>query len=474
MGTDLNARVLDVNYVPLAADKAQAMFNNQSYVDMPKGQEDGTYTLSVPDGTTDIVLRVSKKDFFDVTQRLVLKQNPGKTVPSLEYHDNKQEINVRNLRVTRLGNDIHLDVFVVLGQLADATKRVNEEAKSQTPEIDLGLKPLIVRRRGTPILDPNGTGAGAIPSTPITVIPDGKLVFVERKTVPKLVAIYLPVGWWLEPNPYKEPEPGENETQYRVFFHPYITWDAGEYPYGWDYLDLIARYLLYPFENGQGKALVHQQESTRSQRVLVFPVGSHGHQMGELNSQANMMRLLQEINYWALRMDGVRYPIHTVGACAISGFSGGIDFVTTLFMKKKDKTFYENVLTDLYVFDGHNNQKNTGLTTSQCCRLFKKWFRQGGRPRTLRVYTQNVQWWNLLKDVTPAGSGQKPVITPGPKHTNAKEANTTASTVLHCPWNNFWASIDKNLQPIGYNDPVHQLIPARFMEHAAAHGVVPS
>ena len=76
MTTFLNVRVLDVNYVPMSVDKAQAMFNHQSYIDMPKGQETGTYTLPVQDGVQDISVQVSKKTFFDAIQRLVLKQHP--------------------------------------------------------------------------------------------------------------------------------------------------------------------------------------------------------------------------------------------------------------------------------------------------------------------------------------------------------------------------------------------------------------
>ena len=56
-----------------------------------------------------------------------------------------------------------------------------------------------------------------------------------------------------------------------------------------------------------------------------------------------------------------------------------------------------------------------------------------------------------------------------PKDSNAKEANTSASTILHCPSNNLFNSIDKNLDYWW----VHQYIPARFMEHAAAKSVVP-
>ena len=246
MTTFLNVRVLDVNYVPMSVDKAQAMFNHQSYIDMPKGQETGTYTLPVQDGVQDISVQVSKKTFFDAIQRLVLKQHPDKPVPSLEYFDNKQEINIRNLRVTRLGSDVHLDVFVVLGQLAHVTQLVNEEAQSHG--IDLALKPVSVRQNKTPILNPNGIGPDAIPFTKVTVVPTGKLVFAERKTVPKLIAIYLPNGWCFPPNPYKKPDPEENRTDYNVFFHPYIPW-GGPYPYGAKYLDLVARYLLKSWED---------------------------------------------------------------------------------------------------------------------------------------------------------------------------------------------------------------------------------
>jgi len=456
--TFLNVRVLDVNYVPMSVDKAQAMFNHQSYIDMPKGQETGTYTLPVQDGVQDISVQVSKKTFFDAIQQLVLKQHPDKPVPSLEYRDNRQEINIRNLRVTRLGSDVHLDVFVVLGQLADVTQLVHEEAQSH--RIDMGLKPESVRQNRTPILNPNGIGPDAIPFTKVTVVPTGKLVFAERKTVPKLIAIYLPNDWCFPPNPYKEPDPEENRTDYRVFFHPYIPW-AGPYPYGEKYLDLVARYLLKSWED-DGKSLIHQQEAAQSQRVLVFPVGAQGTQMGNLNSQVNMLRLLQEINYWAQRIDGVSYPIHTVGTCALSGFSGGIDFVSAIVRvgTGSDKYFYEDVLTDLYVFDGVSNT----MSTKTCCEIFKKWFQQGGRARSFRVYTQSPQWWNLLWDVAPV-----PVLTMGPKNSNAKEANTSASTVLHCPSNNLFYPIDKNLDYWW----VHQYIPARFMEHAAAKSVVP-
>ncbi len=463
MATILIVRVLDVNYAPLAVEKAQAMFDNQKFLDMPKGQEAGTYTLPVPDGAGEIFTLVRKKDFFDAGQRLVLKQEPGKPVPSFEFKDKKQEINTRNLRVTRQGSDVHLEVFVVLGQLADATQRVNEEAASQG--LELKLETLMVRQWETPILNPQGSGKEALRSKSVTVAPQGKLLFAERKTVPKLIAVYLPLGWWLAPNPYKEPVPNENQTHYRVFFHPYIPW-SGPYPYGRDYLDLVARYLLKSFDDNTGnKALVHQQEARKSQRALVFPVGSQGSQMGTLNSQTRMLRLLQEINYWALRMDGVSYPIHTVGSCALSGFSGGFDFLATILQSKKEEKFYRDVLTDLYVFDGVPNN----MPHKSACGLLKNWFQEGKGRRTLRIYTQNEQWWNLLKDISPI-PGEQPVLTPGPANSNAKEANTSTSTILHCPYKNLFTAIDKT------NDYwfVHQYIPARFMEPAAAKSVIPS
>lgn len=472
MTTFLNVRVLDVNYAPMSVDKAQAMFNNQSYIDMPEGQETGTYTLQVQDDVQGIVVQVSKKTFFDATQRLVLKRHPDKPVPSLEYLDNKQEINIRNLRVTRLGSDVHLDVFVVLGQLADVTRRVHEEALNY--KIDMGLKPEAVRKNGTPILNPEGIGKDVIRGPKVTVAPTGKLVFAERKTVPKLIAIYLPDVWCFPPNPYKEPEPGDNRTNYCVFFHPYVRW-VDRYPYGDKYLDLVARYLLKSGENG-GETLIHQQEVAQSQRVLVFPVGAQGTQMGTLNSQASMLRLLQEINYWAQRIDEVSYPIHTVGTCAISGFSGGIDFVSAIVRAGtgSDKSFYEDVLTDLYVFDGVSNT----MSTNACCEIFRKWFQQGGRARSFRVYTQSQQWWNLLKDATPVpvgnpgeppGSVEKPVLTMGPKNSNAKEVNTSASTILHCPSANLFQPLNAAFDYWW----VHHYIPSRFLEHASAKSVVP-
>jgi len=463
MATLLIVRVMDVNYAPLAAEKVQAMFDNQKFLDMPKGQEVGTYTLPVPDGTSEIFTLVRKKEFFDATQRLVLKQEPGKPVPTFEFKEKKQEINTRNLRVTRQGSDVYLEVFVVLGQLADATQRASEEAASQG--VDLKLQTLMVRQWETPILNPQGSGKDALRSKLVTVEPQGKLLFAERKTTPKLIAVYLPLGWWLAPNPYKEPLPNENQTHYRVFFHPYIPW-AGPYPYGRDYLDLADRYLLKSFDEDTGnKALVCQQEVQKSQRVLVFPVGAQGTQMGTLNSRSRMLRLLQEINYWVQRLDGVSYPIHTVGTCALSCFSGGFDFMAAVIENGADKKFYEEVLTDVYVFDGVPNT----MSTAQACGLLKKWFLQGGRRRTLRVYTQNGQWWNLLKDLVPI-PGEQPVIIPGPANSNAKEANTSASTILHCPYKNLFTAIDKT------NDYwfVHQYIPARFMEPAAAKSVIPS
>ncbi len=469
MATSLNLRVLDVNYAPLKADKAQAMFDHGAYADAPAGQEEGVYTLPVADDVQEIAVRVIRKNYYDATQQLVVNRLPGKPVPSLEYREGRQEINTRNLRVTRIGDDVRLDVYIVLGQLADATDRAREEAGSYG--IDLGLKPALVRRNKTPFLDATKTGPDAIPPTKETIAPAGRLVFAERKTVPKLIAVYLPPDWCFPVNPYKDPVPGENQTDYRVFFHPYIPW-GGPYPYGKDYLDLVLRYLLLPWDD-DGKTLIHQQEACGSQRVLVFPVGAQGKQMGDLSTQASMLRLLQEINYWAQRMDGVSYPIHTVGTCALSGFSGGIDFVSAIVGGKggADKVFYKDVLTDLYVFDGVSNT----MATKSCCDIFRKWFLQGGRSRTLRIYTQSAQWWNEFKDIVPVpvsdpgqppGLPETPALNMGPPKSNSMEAHTSASTVLRCPANKLFVPNDYWW--------AHQYIPARFMEHAADHSVTPA
>jgi hypothetical protein len=196
--------------------------------------------------------------------------------------------------------------------------------------------------------------------------------------------------------------------------------------------------------------MVHQHVDGGEKIVFIFPVGKQKEGMGTLNTQSRMLRLLQEVNYWVQRMDGVAISLAPVGRFALSGFSAGIRFLASVLMSAKNPRFFDNLLKEVYSFDGAfdvqvlgPDGKPTGRVvqstseTVNFCSALKAWLVRGGAAgdRAIRVYTQRNLWFDQLKDVISGATSAT-----GPE--NAKEVESPSSSVLFVPADNFWKSIN--------------------------------
>ena len=442
-------KTLDVNYSPAKADSVEASFDGGGFAKLTATSRKGVHEILIPSSTKKIQIQVKRSRFWDVRQKFIL--DSSSTPPTLKF-DGDQEINVRNVDVHSRGTDFNTEVYVVLGQLRDAFDEVDKVAANHSIDLIPQQKHSIMRFN-TPIIDPTGTGIKLLRFTKkdVTPIPTANIFFAERTADPRLIAVFHP-GWNVPHPPRQNPQ--KIPIPYHVFFHPFIpgTWSK-DYPFSHDYIDLISRYLVIPYS--RGKVMIHQNIADFPKIFFVFPVGGPGkRQMGNLNTQANMLRLLQEINYWVQRMRGASFPQQPLGRIAMSGFSAGARFLSAIFMGTKNKTFLDKLLKHVYVFDGV-----LGKGTTTFCRKLLSWHKGAQSDRTFRVYTQNINWWNLLK---PANSDPKTTIVKGPGQ--AKEAEGPRHTVLLAR-ESFWRLINPSAKYGG----IHQYIPAKFMEHAVTN-----
>jgi hypothetical protein len=420
--------------------------------------EQGVQEYQIPDGTPGGVVRVSAANFWDAEQNLsfTLASSP----PTVQFNG-PQAINARRLAVTSRGADFNLEVHFVLGQLRDAAPQVNTAATAAG--ISLALTPTAVPRFATPILNPGGTQLGLLNMHSETVSAQGPLLFAERVTAPKLLAVVHP-GW----NNPRTDQQRRSPNPFHLFLHPMPRWDD-PYPFGVTYVDFVARYLLRRGRIPVGKAMAYQNLADTPKNVFVFPVGHAGPGWpGDLVTQSAIWRLFHELNYWLQRMRGVSFPTQPVGRSALSCFSAGAGWLASILSGARHPEFYERVMRHICVLDGVVDRE---LVPGVCAAL-AKWYRGGSQGRSLRVYTQSQAWTDTLLALLKA-----PIVARGPG--GAREASTSSCTILHVP-TSFWDNVLPFWQPPWpsgnwYNyapgDPdnywrVHQWIPALFMEHA--------
>jgi len=491
----LIVHVLDSTYSPLDNAKVEATFDGVQLGVSLAGL--GAFETPFPGDNNSVVVKVTLDGFFPVEQTLKVVKSQKPTF----VFDGDQKVEMRNIDShSRDGGGFNLEVFVVLLHIRDALGKVN--GVNLSGSINLTPGPLKISKVSTPILnaDPdiflNVTAA-------VPVTPGGKLFFVERTSTPRLIAIYVS-NEIIETIKKQEEDKSPITLPYHLFFSPNIpvnppddpTAFHGDYPFSKDYVLLVSRYLLQPFVSPtgfvttMGKALVHQLELSGKPAILIFPVGGLHVEMGDLPTKANLHRLLPEVNYWLQRTVGVKYPLiaQPVGHLALSGFSSGIRRIAQTFAATgKDDIFYNTVLKEVYSFDGAFVGPSGKAETADFCNKLTAWFRAGADSRVIRVYTQSADWLKNLK-ATVGG-------TPVPAHDGGQELEGSNGTVLLVP-TAFWrASLDRanpgfeatiealvraqmlkrkedlKLLPANitkqYNAIGHQLIPARFFEHAA-------
>ena len=458
MDTFLVVRVLDVNYAPQRAKTVVASFDGGAKRPLVATPQVGVMELQVPPGTSGIEITVTQKGFWPATQKL--KFNAGK-LPTLAF-DGPQAINVRELEAHTRGKDSNVVVNVVLGQLRDARAKVEAVfGKGRITTITPSAQ--LIRDIDATMLAPAGKGWDRFKHVVSQgVVPDGKMFFLERPTVPKLVAVYLPANRFKMfqrdgTSPVSVPIP------YHVFFHPSTRSFAGVYPFARDYIDLISRYMLRDQGFVGNKAMVNQHVVAGKRPVFVFPVGSPTLGFGSIPQQAPLLRLLQEVNYILQRMDGIAYPIHPVGFCAASAFSQGCDALKTM-LDTPFPEFDTDHLREIYGLDLYRQDD-----VAVVCKSLGAWFRRGADKRKLRIYTQDLRWRTGIRANIPGGT-----VTTGPS--NATEDEAASSTLLFDPLGTFWTAMAPEVtkpHPFGQFDDVpgayfdvHAMHSALFMTHA--------
>lgn len=451
-------KVVDVFERPVTGADVVVGFQDQS-PHIKDRKDPGVYEQLLPDSAVEVRVVVAKDGFFTAEQ--FLKVFRGDDVPTARF-DGPQSLNTRSLAVTSRGfSDQNVEVNVVLGQLRDASDSINQ---SPIASRVTNLNAFSVLQQATPILNsaPGATGAALLNQALVRVNPTGRMFFAERPTVPKLIVILHP-GFSL-PVPAQQ---DKTPLPYNVFFPPTVFW-PDPYPFGFNYIDFIARYLneglTSDFETlpkGFGN-----QSATRGPKVItVLPVPSLNERMGDLIDEEAVFRLLKEVNYFVQRMKQVPYPRQPMGATALTAFSSGIGDLSRIMGGKTVPEFHDTLLRHIFLLDaafgskgGKEDQGNTDLA----CKRIAAWYRKGTGRRTIRSYTQSRLYLNALGKELPG-----PVATT--TAAGATEMESASGTVLHVP-TSFWiqanTEIAKIKPPAKPYNAAHQFIPALFMEHA--------
>jgi hypothetical protein len=364
---------------------------------------------------------------------------------------------VRSIAMHIRGFDHNAEVNVVLGQLRDASDSISRSENQDR----LVLASFAISAYQTPILNPAGVAGTLLNRGPVTVQQNGRVLFAERTTVPKLLAI-VHRGF-----PVPAPDAQENTPlPYHVFLPPTVFWKDAEYPFGFDDTDFIARYVFEQREldaDTQPKAIANQCAVSGPKVISIFPVGNKDQQMGTLNSEDGLLRLLKEVNYFVQRMLGQPFPRQPVGPTALSCFSSGVRFLAKILQGARVPELHDSILRHIYLLDAAFALKAGGedqASTDRFCNAVASWYRQGAGRRTIRSYTQSALYLQLGQQL-PAASFTRAQ--------GATELESSAGTVLHVP-TGFWRGVFpvelQNASPMQVYNAVHQFISSTFLEHA--------
>ena len=151
-------RVLDTAYAQLNGAQVQFKLGGGAFVTLAPSSVDGavgheTAVNALPGTTTRCTVRVTKPGLFPVQQDLLLTTTAR---PAALTFDGAQDINVRNIdRHSRDSGDINFDIYVVPGELRDASSSI-PPILAQAPPLFPAPNPSGQRRPAipAPILDP--------------------------------------------------------------------------------------------------------------------------------------------------------------------------------------------------------------------------------------------------------------------------------------------------------------------------------
>ncbi len=400
----------------------------------------GVLEIALPAGASFARVVLTRAGFWPVSQDIEIDTS---TRPPTAKFDGDQHLNVRGVAVHTRGSDFNVEIDVVMGHLRDVTANV---AQINAGRHDHSIAPRSINRFATPILKPGGSPPDLFNVSQKTVDPHGPLLFAERTSVPKLLAVLNP-GWPV----IKGARAAHSPLHYHVFFPPAIpgTW-SDDYPFGDDYLDFVARYVNRVFPpDAQGKGMAYQNNADFAKTIFVFPVGDKKQQLRNIAGQGSLLRLLLEINYWIQRVRGVPHPRQPLGGAGISAFSRGADDIVRIMNGPRNARFWDKVLRMICMLDGVQSAAEPLRTNAVA------WHRNGQGNRHLRLYSQWPEWIAYESDY--------PAATQTKGFAGSREREGDGVTLLFAPvafWQGIWPKIRWGA--------VHQVFPAWFMEHAVS------
>jgi hypothetical protein len=469
MPDSLVIKTTDVTGAPVAASVQVQLDINSSPSAIGKRKDAGVVASPLPLGpSVTATITVSAPGFFDAVQKVKIDGSAGVVFPTIDFVP-PQHLNATLVTIASTVGGRDFEVHFVLGQLRDVTVKI--ESTLQSNGLSLVMPSKVVTDVQAPILNPSGRKLGVINLQPTTVSTIGLKAFVaERVGDPQLIAMVHP--GFPAPAPGQQPAP----LPYHLFFSPPAPDDFGsDYPFGFPYSEFIARYLLLlRAENNKSSSkklgLAYQGLVTGPQNVLVLPV-PHGtlpaaQQLGSLNSQAAVLRLLQEVNFFVQRSTGASVPTQPIGPVALSCFSAGIRFLSKVLSGPKAPELFDNLLRHVFLFDGWFPGASGQAEAATLARTLLAWHRGGAALRGLRVYTQFNVWQTAFEAAFQALPGASLRVGFG----GARETDGPSGTLLFAP-QAFWTEMESAFDPAN-NSPaiasalIHDSIPAAFLTHA--------
>jgi hypothetical protein len=208
--------------------------------------------------------------------------------------------------------------------------------------------------------------------------------------------------------------------------------------------------------------MVHHHAAAGREVIFVFPLGVRGGGMGQLPSQANVYRLLQELNFWLQSTAPIGNEFVPVGRIALSCFSAGIHALGAVLRSDRVPAFWDR-LKEIYDFDGV--YAGDPRSTAQFVTQIEQWGNpgnQGMQDRRLRVYTQS----GAFARFGSLTGGRRVAHVHG-----ASETSGPTGTLLHTP-TGFWHEMNPKIFR-SYAE-VHGYLQDVFMYHALANSGFPA
>jgi hypothetical protein len=317
-----------------------------------------------------------------------------------------------------------------------------------------------VRTFGRTILSGGGTGEDRLKFQMKTASAAEllKVRYVQSRAYPKMFACYDPVKKAQARS--NTPEDKRRPIHYHVFLHPSTGhFGAESYPIGEKYLDLISRYVLINGQTfvGHGVAIQHHANNFEN-TVAVYPVGSSTKMFNGMNTQATLLRTIQELHWVLQRADGDRFPQQPIGGVAISAFSSSIDYIAQILGDGASGVMTQRgILREVYSFDGFHGQGSDAATTAFCNALVR-FVRGDPAKRSFRAYSKNGTYRDILSTALPGAT-----VTRGPE--GSVEFEHDSFTICFVP-TLFWSFLPIVVANKSLDDHAHQTIPAYFMQHA--------